>query len=81
MRWEIFFNEQTATLTTIDAPEGHEFVPPEDIGASIGVLITEPKQGIIISKDNSLFMTWVTQRFSMLGIEKTVERIHHLPML
>lgn len=81
MRWEVFYNDETKTVTVIDAPEGHEFEIPPGVGASIGNLTTEPGAPFIITKSNSLLKTWLTQRFSMLGIEDPVEVINHLPML
>lgn len=81
MRWEVFYNDETKTVTVIDAPEGHEFEIPPNVGSSIGNLTAESKAPYVISKSNSLMMTWLTQRFAMLGIEDTVEHINHLPML
>lgn len=81
MRWEVFYNERNHTLTVIDAPEGHEFTPPENVGASIGSLSSEPGKRFIVSSGNTLLKTWVTNRFAFLGIEDTIERWHHLPML
>lgn len=81
MRWEVFHDAETNTVTFIDAPEGYDFVMPKNVGASIGSMTIEPNQRMIVSKTDSLVKTWLTHRLAMLGIEASVEKVVHLPML
>lgn len=80
MRWEVFYNEDTATVTVVDAlPYEPQLLP--EYGGSIGVLETEPGAGFIITKSNSLIKTWITERFKLLGIKTPDEGITlvHMP--
>lgn len=79
MRWEIFYNEQTKTLTVVDKPVGHDFYPPDTLGGSLGHL--ESEERTLVTRESPLFKTWITQRFEMLGIESKIELWDHLPML
>lgn len=83
MRWEVFYDENTNTVTVIDAPDEQQFTPPENVGASLGTLQVDPKARFIMQKGDTLLKTWLTQRFGFLGITGQVEEIQliHLPRL